>query len=215
MAERERMRDGFIFHMECEEDWDALTYEQQGILITAMRAYYAGRDLPEMDRETMAVFRPIRRRMDSDSANYEDVCRKRAEAGRKGAEKTNRQKSAKTAIAEFAEKTERQKSAKTADTDSDYELDKEKERGKKENPSPDTIRNFFLTSGSTEMAASKFILWLNDHRCSDWQARAKIWITEDKARGRPVTRFHNLDERNDDLDAYVLQKTKKELGICD
>lgn len=31
------------------------------------------------------------------------------------------------------------------------------------------------------------------------------------ASGRTVTRFHNLEERDDDLDAYALQKMKKEL----
>ena len=31
------------------------------------------------------------------------------------------------------------------------------------------------------------------------------------AAGRTVTRFHNLEERDDDLDAYALQKMKKEL----
>lgn len=209
------MRDGFIFHMDCEEDWDALTFEQQGILITALRAYYSGKELPEMDRETMAVFRPIRRRMDADAASYDDVCKKRSEAGRKGAEKTNRQKSAKTANAEFAEKSPRQISAKAADIELDIELDKEKERVEKEKPAPDTIKAFFAENGGTDMAAQKFLLWLNDHRCSDWRARAKIWITEDKSRGRPATRFHNLDERHDDLDEYALQKMRKELGLCD
>lgn len=82
-------------------------------------------------------------------------------------------------------------------------------------PAPDTIREFFSENGGTDMAAQKFRLWLMDHRCSDWRARAKIWITEDKARGRPATRFHNLDERHDDLDEYALQKMRKELGLCD
>ena len=30
--------------------------------------------------------------------------------------------------------------------------------------------------------------------------------------GRVVTRFHNLEERDDDLEAYALQKMKRELG---
>lgn len=63
--------------------------------------------------------------IDKDRAKYQKICERRAEAGRKGAAKTNsmRQKSANSANAE----NERQKSANSADNDNDNVNDNDNE----------------------------------------------------------------------------------------
>lgn len=90
------MKESFVMHTENMEDWEALTIEQRGILITAILCYQTGNELPEMDRETAATFRPIRRRLDADNDKYNTVVKQRTEAGKRsaGARKAEAEKAA-------------------------------------------------------------------------------------------------------------------------
>ena len=69
---------------EAWEDWQTLTIEKRGLLITAIMLYQRGEDLPQMDAETMAVFRPIRRQLDADYEKREKHLETQRANGRKG-----------------------------------------------------------------------------------------------------------------------------------
>ena len=138
----ERVRDSFILYTKYGRQLEKLSLEQRGILITAIMRHQRGEELPEMDLVTDILYSMIEEQLDADAAKYEETCQRRSESGRKGAETTNRQRSAKAANAEFAENGKRKKSAKaanaefaeiesrqksanSADNDSDSEYDNE------------------------------------------------------------------------------------------
>ncbi len=140
------MRESFVLYTEYQEHLELLSTEELGILFKAIFAYQSESDLPEMNAAVKIAFSFIRKRMDADAEKYEEMCRKRAEAGRKGAEVTNKKKSANDASDDSEKRQKRQmpnlpktKTAKTADND--FELDNDND-----------IKN--LKSKSTDARAS-------------------------------------------------------------
>lgn len=61
-----------------------LNNDQRGILLTAIYSYVMGNDLPDMDGMTRMAFSFIKTQLDKDFEKYEEVCRKRSEAGKSG-----------------------------------------------------------------------------------------------------------------------------------
>lgn len=78
------MKESFLLYTKYAENIEMLTMEQRGILFTAIMNYAAEKELPEMDGMVKMAFSFIRSQMDLDAEKYNDVCRKRAEAGKKG-----------------------------------------------------------------------------------------------------------------------------------
>jgi hypothetical protein len=111
------VRESFILYTKYDRQLEKLSNEQRGILFAAIMKHQKGEELPEMDLVTDIVYSMIEEQLDADTAKYEETCQRRSEAGKKGADSTNRQRSAKTANAEFAENGKRQKSAKTANAE--------------------------------------------------------------------------------------------------
>lgn len=85
MSEKKKVKSVLIF-----SEWQTLiqnlTDEQAGQLVKAMCYYNKGEDYTAPDPVVTAMFAMIREGMDSNNSRYEEVCRKRAEAGKKGAE---------------------------------------------------------------------------------------------------------------------------------
>ena len=78
------MRDSFVLYAEYLENIELLSMEQRGVLITALMKYVSDQDPPDMDSATKMAFSFIRSRIDKDQRKYEEVCSKRAEAGKMG-----------------------------------------------------------------------------------------------------------------------------------
>lgn len=99
-------------------------------LFKAIAAYQMGEEYEIKDPSAVAIFAMIKATFDADAEKYEETCKRRADAGRKGAEKTNRQKSA-NADSESAKvgksrqvpNSSRQKSANADDIDMDMEME--------------------------------------------------------------------------------------------
>lgn len=99
-------------------------------LFKAIAAYQMGEEYEIKDPSAVAIFAMIKATFDADAEKYEETCKRRADAGRKGAEKTNRQKSA-NADSESAKvgksrqmpDSKRQKSANADDIDMDMEME--------------------------------------------------------------------------------------------
>ena len=244
------MKDGFLLHTDNIEDWEALTLEQRGVLITAIFAHHTGAEIPEMDRETLAVFRPIRRRLEKEAEAYEEVCRKRSEAGRRGAAKANakaaksvksQQKPANADFADTENSKERQK-APEYEYEYEYELDKDKNRDMcagdafedfwKEYPKKvgkADARKAWAKVKPSQSLVAKMMETLRRAKTSDQWTRdngrfvpnPSTWLNQGRweddvatyPKSKPLTRFHNADERDDDLEAFALAKMKKELGV--
>ena len=78
------MRDSFVLYVRYLENIEILSMEQRGTLITALMKYVAGQEIPKMDGVTGMAFSFIKSQMDRDFEKYDEVCRKRSEAGKKG-----------------------------------------------------------------------------------------------------------------------------------
>lgn len=94
----------FVLYHDMREPLQLLTDEQRGKLLLALLDYSEFGAIPSFtDSGLSMAFMFIRQTLDRDAAAWEDVRRKRAEAGRKGAEVTNgkrRHVSASVGIAE-------------------------------------------------------------------------------------------------------------------
>lgn len=97
--------ESFVFYTHYAKKIKKLPPEQVANLLYAICDYVENGTEPELeDVAADMCFSFIRTQLDKDIAKYEETCRKRAEAGRKGAAATNskrRQKAAKAANADF------------------------------------------------------------------------------------------------------------------
>ena len=115
------MKDSFILYTEQKAVIDKLTDEQAGKLIKAIYEYVATDNMPELDCLLDLVVTPIRQSLDKNKEKYEEVSKKRAEAGAKG----GKQKIANQANAIKC----KQSKANQADNEYEYEYDNEYDNG--------------------------------------------------------------------------------------
>jgi hypothetical protein len=79
-------RSGFIVHEESHRNFERLSDERLGKLFRAMYRYASGQEpqtFPE-DEVLDIIFEGIRERMDRDAERYEETCKARSEAGKRG-----------------------------------------------------------------------------------------------------------------------------------
>lgn len=133
-------RNGFIVHEESFRSFERLSDERLGRLFRAMYQYASGEPaqaFPE-DEVLDIIFENIRERMDRDAVRYEETCKARSEAGKKG----GRPKKA-NGFSEKAKKAngffEKQTKAKKAKCECDSDSDCDRERDLECEPEPDPV----------------------------------------------------------------------------
>ena len=176
------MKDSLIIYNSIEEVIECLEPEQVKSLMLAMIAYNKGEEVPELDAVTKMAFIPLRQQIDRDTEKYNDKCEKRANAGRKGADVTNRKRSAKvstaenktakTTNAEFGEND----SAKTADTeyDTDTEYDSDINKNTSTSSADAVVRLYNDLCPSLPSVRT-----LSDKRKRDIKTRLKKYTLDD------------------------------------
>ena len=100
MEQKER---GFLLYPDYADKIKKLPLEQAGALFLAIFDYVRDGTIPELEPAADMCFAFIVSQFERDKEKYDETCRKRAVAGRKGAEATNskrRQAAAKAANAE-------------------------------------------------------------------------------------------------------------------
>lgn len=119
------------------ESWgaaiDKMSDEQAGQLIKAIYALQKNPDAEPQDPSVAFVFAIIKDKMSEDSNAYEETCRQRSEAGRKGSEaRWGKMANDSTCHNEMANDSKSKQSiAKMADTDTESDTDTENESEKK------------------------------------------------------------------------------------
>ena len=81
------MRESFVMYTNYIRKIKLLTIEQRGILLTAILAYEAGEDIPQLDDMTTMAFEFIKDDLDANRQKYEDTCNKNRENAQKRWEK--------------------------------------------------------------------------------------------------------------------------------
>lgn len=77
-------QDTFILRLDFFPQVKMLSLEQRGALLTAIFAYSAGEELPDMDAVTTMCFGFIKASLDANAEKYQAKCAKNSENGRRG-----------------------------------------------------------------------------------------------------------------------------------
>ena len=122
-------RNSFVMYMSWATLLANLPEEQAGILIKAICAKQTGAEYEITDPVVSAMFSMIESQLDKDTAKYNETCRNRSDAGRKGNEKrwTESQTVANDRKSDVCDNPESQNVANVADNESEYESDNESE----------------------------------------------------------------------------------------
>ena len=212
------MRDSFVLYVKYLDNIELLSMEQRGILITALMKYVLGRELPGMDEVTYMAFSFIRAQLDRDFEKYDEICRKRAEAGKLGGRPKKQEEPEKTEG--FSEKQTKAKGfsekQKNPDNDNEYDNDlkentlksvKEKFRP----PTADEVRAYCSERGNSvdpqafvDFYESKGWM-IGKNRMKDWKAAVRTWErSETKTRQEGTAKLakdnNNFDRRQYDMD---------------
>jgi hypothetical protein len=114
-------KNSFLLSNDHKEIFDALPPEKAGALIRAVFAYEIG-EIPDLSDDLKIAFIPIRQWLDRNRESYENVCKERSEAGKKGGRPKKQKDSEENKKSNcFLEK------AKKADHDLDHESDLEEQ----------------------------------------------------------------------------------------
>ena len=95
------MKDSFVLYTEQKEVVDKLTDEQAGKIFKAIYEYVQTDKMPELDSLLDIIIIPFKQSLDRNTEKWEEIKKKRSEAGKKGAE-IKKQNQAKEANANFA-----------------------------------------------------------------------------------------------------------------
>lgn len=201
-------RDGFILHEKTMAQVAMLTDEQAGELLKAMIAHYNGEQVAGMSQLVSVLMVDISERMDVDKANFEEISKKRKEAGRQGA--MNRWHSDDTDIAHdskaIAKDGKRIAKHGESDSDSDSESVSPTEIKRKvfKPPTVDEVKAYCLERHNT-VDANSFVDFysakgwkVGNQAMKDWKACVRTWERREKPSARSsVNRFQNFPARND------------------
>ena len=112
------MKNSFILYTEIWPAIQKLDMEQRGKLFTAIMKHALGEEPEKLDILTDVIFTFIKSQLDRDEQKYQEVCKRRAEYGRRGGLATAKQKQAKATKS-------KQDQANQADNDNDNENENE------------------------------------------------------------------------------------------
>lgn len=178
------MRDSFLLYTEYSEHIKLLDLEERGELLTAIMAYAAGVELPDMDTATAMAFSFIKSRMDRDEERYNKTVEARKEAGKRGGrpkqEETEKAKKANG----FSEKQtkakkangfpEKQTKAKKPDNDPDHDNDPVNEK--------DIVAPVTSDGGHRPYEYSEIVDYLNEKAGTSFRGKSKDTRKHIKAR---------------------------------
>jgi hypothetical protein len=128
----------FLLYLDNGELFSLLSDRQAGTVIKAVFAYLTGAPLPSMTKEGEMLFTVLRRQLDNNRKQYQQVCKINQENGKKGGRPRKEQEtpSAEPNMekTEITEKTQRfsEKPLKDKDKDKENDKDKDKKREKKQ-----------------------------------------------------------------------------------
>ena len=123
---------GFVVYLDMREQIEELEMTQRGELFTAMLAYAAGDDVPELDPVTRMAFKFISAQMRRDMEKYERTCERRREAGEKGGRPKAKKANG------FSENQKKQMVFSKPDTETETDTDTETGTDKEKETETDT-----------------------------------------------------------------------------
>ena len=180
----ETKRKGFLWMDEWADLTADFTFEQKGKLLTAAQAYSMGEACEvELDKEVKVAYRFITKCIDHHNAKYEEICQKRADAGKRGRNKQLEQMQANAGNcpqmppnANYQNQNQNQ---------NQHPIIKGCGNGAHA-PAREEVEKFFLDNSATIEQAERFFNyweaagWIRGATpLKAWEASARQWILED------------------------------------
>ena len=176
-------RNGFVLFRDSWPLVELLTYEQRGILLTAVFAYNFGGKLPEMDTPTRMAFLEAKERIDKAADKYDATCERRREAANK---RWHPYANACKAM---------QSNANDAEIEKEIEIEIPKENTPTEckrkgfvPPTVDEVRAYVNEKGY-KVDPESFVAFytakgwmIGKNKMKDWKAATRTWVRQDKGR---------------------------------
>lgn len=176
-------RNGFVLFRDSWPLVELLTYEQRGILLTAVFAYNFGGKLPEMDTPTRMAFLEAKKGMDKAADKYDATCERRREAANK---RWHPDANACKAM---------QSNANDAEIEKEIEIEIPKENTPTEckrkgfvPPTVDEVRAYVDEKGY-KVDPESFVAFytakgwmIGKNKMKDWKAATRTWVRQDKGR---------------------------------
>ena len=117
-------KEGFIVYKSFYEPIKELSLDHKGLLLSAIFEYQINKKVIDLPIECRMAFKFFKNQFDLDEKKYTKICEKRAEAGRKSAERKLKEMLAND------DKCQQKQQMLTKATDKDNENDKDKEKEK-------------------------------------------------------------------------------------
>lgn len=131
-------KNSFILFQEFEEVFNLLTDEDSAALIKAIFAYNAGKEI-KLNYHLNVIFALIKKRLDDNQKNYDEVCKRNQENGKKGGAprgNANAKKQPKT-----TETTQNNPKQHDNDNEYDHEYDNDNDNDNEENTLKEKEKN--------------------------------------------------------------------------
>lgn len=117
-------KEGFIIYKSFYEPIKELSLDHKGLLLSAIFEYQINKRVIDLPIECRMAFKFFKNQFDLDEKKYTKICEKRAEAGRKSAERKLKE------MLTNADKCQQKQQMLTKATDKEKEKDKEKDKDK-------------------------------------------------------------------------------------
>ena len=237
------MNTSFVLFTKINEVVKELTNEQKGQLFQAILDYQESGEVPDMDVLIKLVFLPIKHDMDYCTAQREEATRKKSEAGKRSAEvRSTKAKQAEqneqpstplNTVEQCSTPLNTVQHNVNVNINEDVNVNNKKhiERGTRSaHPTLEDVKEYLREyhPDNADEIAEKFF----DHFTSngwkvggrtpmkDWKAAVRNWCRNENSfggsrqRSAPVqTRFHNLEQRDEDMDEEALKLSMRALGL--
>lgn len=220
-------KNSFVIYTDCLEQLEVIPDADRGVLFLDVLKYARSGVVPNIDNPFLkAIFLGFKNQIDRDCAKYEEVCKKRAEAGQKGGNQRVANLKQNQAIASNCKQDQanasncKQMQAKPSNTqanqadndndnesDNDNDIDIRKNKGKTSRFTPPTLQEVeeYIKENGYSFDAKVFI----DHyesngwivgktKMKDWKAAIRNWSRREKEYQRPASkRNSNTNNVND------------------
>ena len=179
-------KNSFVLYTDCLEQLEVIPDAERGILFLEVLRYARTGVVPNIENPFLkALFLGFKNQIDRDCAKYEEVCKKRAEAGRNGG--NQRVANLKQSQASGSNIKANQ-ADNDSDNDSDNVIDIKKSKGKTSRFTPPTIQEVksFIDEKGYSIDAEAFIAfyeskgWMvGKNKMKDWRMAIVTWSKRD------------------------------------
>ena len=184
--------------LDMRDEFSLLSDQQVGRVVMALLAYAQDGEEPDFGEEieVKLLFRTLKKQVDRDFAKYDEICRKRSEAGKKGGAPIGNTNASKSPIQANAIKTSQYEDE---DENEDKNDDEDKNENKKDSASTEDERESSL---KYLMQSSDIIFYLNQ------QAHTPLYLSDKSARDL-ITRRLKEGYTVDDLKRVIRRQCQE------